>query len=1261
MKKAYGKLVFRGIKGSFSRFCSILGIVALGSGFLSGLLASTPDMEDAADRWFDQAAVYDVNIKGTLGLTQEDLEQVLALEEVEKALPGYSLDRLMDTQTDKGVVCRVIGLFPQGEEQEMNRFQLVEGRYPENPGECVLVQRKEFAQGHSLGEVYTLSPENLEEGEEDENFAQDRFTVVGLAKSPLYLSVETERTNIGDGEIDQVLYVLPEAFSLTSYTDLYLMAAGAQEENAFSQEYKDRIQGLMDQLEVLGKERSQARLEEVRAEGYEDLEEARQEYLQERADAQQELADAKADLEEGERELSDGQADLEEGEQELSDARRELDDGWKELEEGEQELADAKAELEENKTFIDQLKEALAEGISLDESLIEEYDQAVLDVAEGEKELEKNRELLEEGKEGLREGREELSDAQSKLDAGAASLSKGRRELEKQASQAQSQYNNAKSQLESQLSQARQGLSAAQAAVDQLEGTISSLESIPEGQRTPQEQSQLDAAKSQLGTAQSGLSQAQGAVSALEGGMQQLEAQYAQGMAQLDAARQQLEAGEREISSGRASLEEGKDLLQENREAYSQGVKEFREGEQELADAKAQLEENEELIEELRKARDEGLFPLEDQIAKYDDGVREVEEGEQELADARKELEEGEQELADGLLELEDARKELSDGRKELDEGWQEYRDGYEEAQREFADAEKELADAERELEDLEEPQWEIFSREDNVGFSGYQSNVEKVSAICKVFPVFFFLVAALVALTTMTRMVEEERTQAGTLKALGYTNGAVLQYYLLYSALASVLGCIVGLSVGFRVLPLVISNTYEMMFFMPRMDLPFRWEIGLPVGLVTIACILSTTYFACAQELRERPAVLMVAKAPAMGKRIFLERITPLWRRMKFTYKVTARNLLRYKKRFFMTVIGVSGCSALLVAGFGVRDSIGDIVNLQFAQLYRYNLTLTLDGEEGWKQDRQLLELLEDREKVTAYLPFATQSGTASSLGEERDVTLQVPQDEERMGEFITLRHRKGGDLVPFGRDSVVITEKLGEELGIKEGDSLTLENQDGETCQVTVTGVTENYISAYVYLSPQVYQEGFGQSPEYLTVLAVAQGDTPQQREEISSRAMESDQVLYAMFSETIRESFQNSVGSIDYVVMVLIVAAGLLSVIVLYNLTNVNICEREKELATIKVLGFYDREVDAYIFRETVILSLIGTGVGLVLGIWLHAFVIQTVEVDAVMFGRDIYPMSFVYSAAISLAFTFLVSLLLRRRVRRIDMVESMKAGD
>jgi putative ABC transport system permease protein len=424
---------------------------------------------------------------------------------------------------------------------------------------------------------------------------------------------------------------------------------------------------------------------------------------------------------------------------------------------------------------------------------------------------------------------------------------------------------------------------------------------------------------------------------------------------------------------------------------------------------------------------------------------------------------------------------------------------------------------------------------------------------------------------------------------------------------------------------------------------------------------VLLSTLGALKGVLEDNAATLMRPKAPPAGKRILLERIRPLWQRMKFTHKVTARNLFRYKKRFFMTVIGIAGCTALLLTGFGLRDSISDIAGIQFTQLQNYDMTLTLKHEGDHTADRKLAAVLNDQSRVVDTLPVHKETGKGVAPHHITDLTILVPSDSSRLTDYHTLRIREDHQPVPFTETGAVLTEKAAKMLGVQAGGTLTLRSQDDMEAVIPVSGICENYVLGYVFLPESLYLQAFGQQPVFDTLLVKTVEMDPAARDAFAAQLLDSSNATGVSFSATTIDTFSDMLSSIDYIVILLIVAAAALAFVVLYNLTNINICERQKEIATLKVLGFFRREVSGYVFRETVLLSLIGTAVGLAGGVFFHRFVVQTAETDAAMFGRSIYPMSFVYAAALSLLFTLLVSLFLKRKLHQIDMVESLKAPE
>lgn len=1152
VNRPYWKNILRTARGSMSRFLAIFAIVALGSGFLAGVLASPLDMRISADSYMDQSDMYDLRVVSTQGLTDGDIEELRKLEGVLSAGPAYDTDTVLISETGDSHTARIHTLPSSGRYHP----ELLEGRYPESAGECAVILTKTFT-GDSdwLGKKLSVDP-----GEENENMVRE-FTVVGTVRSALYISLENERTQAGTGSIDLKLYTPPESFDQDYYTAAYITVDGSTELNSFTGEYDALIDDMSARLEELGEERAVVRYNEIIDEANAELSDAQKEYDDAKADADRELSDALKELEDAEKELDHGRQELEEAKKELEDGQKEIDGGWAEYR---AEIANAQKEIDNGWAQIDGYQAQLDSGFT------------------------------------------EISAAQKQITAGY-------KELESSEGQ----------------------LAAAKA---QLDATKVQLNGLAEGKAA------LAGLAAQLGLPQGDGSDAWAIETIIM--LEQVSPEAGAQFAQLKTGLESLAAQGTDSAAANAALEKG--------------LAEYEQGKKQAQDARTRLDQNQ------RKLNTQ-LSELRNQQAELDAQKGKLYSAENTLnttkTDTEKKLQDAQQELEEGRLEYEDGLTELEDGEKELKEGWEDYYQGKREAEEELADAEQKLLDARADIDGLEQGEWYVFTRDDNAGFSSYASNADKIAAIATVFPVFFFLVAALVALTTMTRMVEEERGQIGAMKALGYSPVRIAGKYLLYAAAASLFGCVFGITGGMWLFPTVIINAYNIMYDLPKVLTPFSWPLAIFSAVTATLCTLAATLSACWNALRESPACLMLPKAPKAGKRILLERVTPLWSRLKFTQKVTARNLIRYKKRFFMTVLGIAGCTALLVTGFGIRDSISDIVGIQYGELCNYNLIVGLKSEEALT-DPELMEILEDESRVADSLAVLQDAGSVvpNGGGPADDITIFVPSDTERLPDFFHFRHRGDNRHVEYGENSVIVTEKLSERQHLKVGDTITVRNQDETEASFTVTDICENYVQHLLYISPAAYEEGFGAKPEMNSLLCLLPEEGPKGgADALTTRLLECDEVALATSTEELSRSFNNSISSINYIVVVLIISAGALAFVVVYNLTNINITERVKELATIKVLGFYESEVAAYVYRETAALTVIGTAVGLLLGVVLHQFVIRTAEIDMVMFGRSIYAPSYIFSAVLTVLFSVLVNLVMYRKLAKISMVESMKAPE
>ncbi|HAX73497.1 MAG TPA: ABC transporter permease, partial [Firmicutes bacterium] len=639
-------------------------------------------------------------------------------------------------------------------------------------------------------------------------------------------------------------------------------------------------------------------------------------------------------------------------------------------------------------------------------------------------------------------------------------------------------------------------------------------------------------------------------------------------------------------------------------------------------------------------------------------GLQEIQTQKAALATQKEVLE---TEKANTLAKFKQAEQDLETGKVELEKAERSYSEGKAEAEEKFAEAEAEIKEAESKINDISEAEWYILDREKHYSYVDFKNAAESIEAISKVFPVFFFMVAALVCLTTMTRMVDEQRMTIGTLKALGYSKVKIASKFLIYAGLASILGSVIGTIIGFNVFPRVVLDAYAMMYVLPDGIIVLSWPLVLLATLIAVGVTTLSAYFAVNTEITEAPSVLMRPKAPKEGKRILLERIPFIWNHLSFTGKVTVRNIFRYKKRFLMTVFGIAGCTALLLTGFGIKDSIRTIIDRQFGTIYHYDLSISLDKKITDAQKEELITKLSDDERVYDTLFIKSESGKLESDETTKDVSLVIPQNIEQLDEFVTLQTRSNENPIALPEDGIVITEKVATQLNAKVGSEMTLENVDGKRVTAKVAGIAENYTFHYVYISPNYYQQLFGELPVFDSLLTMINDYEIEMEETFTKDYMNVEGISGLSWNSTVRQSFDDTISSLNYVVLLMIVSAGALAFVVLYNLTNVNISERMREIATIKVLGFYDKEVSAYIYRENIILTIIGTGVGLILGIMLHRYIMLTVEMDMMMFGRNIAAISFVYASALTIFFSILVNFAMYYKLKNVAMVESLKSVD
>ena len=735
------------------------------------------------------------------------------------------------------------------------------------------------------------------------------------------------------------------------------------------------------------------------------------------------------------------------------------------------------------------------------------------------------------------------------------------------------------------------------------------------------------------------------------------ESEFADARQELEDAEQEIADGQQEIDDGWAEIADARQEIEDNRATLAESRQELEDGQTELADGESELADQRTAAADLddedeRENMEAGLDLAEAQLC-GNEAQLEAGLGLANMGQAQ--LEAGEEQIARNEERLREAEEELADAREELDDGWVEYEENLQSFEEQMAEAEADLEDARQELADLKEPDTYVLTRDENIGYACYESDSSIVEGIAGVFPVFFFLVAALVCMTTMARMVEEQRTQIGVLKALGYGKGRIMGKYLFYSGSAALIGCLIGFFVGSWLFPTVIWFAYGIMYQMGDFVILLDWRLAAVSLAVAILCSMGTTWATCRYELSDVAAQLMRPKAPKSGKRIFLEKIPFLWNHMSFLVKVSARNIFRYKQRFFMMVFGIGGCTALLLTGFGVKDSISGIIDNQYGEIQINDLNVTFSDAYAQEDRTEYEEVM--GQIAEGYTISYEESADLLHEDETESVTLVVPQKPEEMGAYLDL-HTESGESIPWpGEGETVLTAKLAEKSGLSVGDEAVLEDEDGNSLTVTVSGISENYIYNYAYLSPETWAAQTGEEPEYQTsYVNMKEG---QDIHEASAAIMNCDVIASVTAYEDMRTRFGSMMESMDYVVLVIIVCAGALAFIVLYNLTNINITERLREIATIKVLGFYRNETASYVFRENLILTGLGILAGLVMGKYLHSFVMSQIDIDMITFDVHIAPMSILYSVILTFVFAVFVCGVMNRKLDAINMAESMKS--
>ena len=1221
MKKALNKDIIRTIWKEKKRFISIMMITMLGVTVMTGLSAGCMDLRVSADRFYDEQGLFDIVVQSTLGVTDEDVEVLATLDGVDAAEGTYT----EIVHTKKGDVNKTAEM-KIVKADGLNMPYVVEGVLPCNASEIAVTKNYIAETGKKIGDVVTIeemmdeddSAETvaeteaaeestdsedevdlddldieIEEEKEKPNFLNTEYTISGII-------IDVMDVNNADGSAgfratpnaDYTFFVTPQAVDSEVYSAVYLSLYDTDALLCYSDEYEEKTAHVLSVIEgQIMEQRQQARYDEITGEAYEKI-----------GDAEKEMYDAFADVEE-----------------EFAEAETEINDGWQELADGKQELIDKEAEV------------------------AQELADARQEVADGYKELE--------------DAEKELADAWQQIDAGAKQLIEGRQKLTEQEESVKNQLEAAQDQIDNQKAENEKTKDNLNKQLSQLKQLFGDTWSGEKGLENEWKAFIKAAQKVLLPVIRNQASNGGGTSGSSEEQMMQLmmlleqNEEYVaardvflgeltviymnmpaevQGMVgditQLQSSFVQLAIGKAQTNATDIVLAESQETLDSKK---TQALKQ-------LEDAWEQLEDGE---SDLANAR-----------AKLEEAEREIEENRQKLADALVEIAENEekarQEFADARVELADGEVELLDGERELEENRAKYED-------KKAEAIEKIEDAKAEVADIDMTQWYVQDRTSLSGYVNVQTDAECIESLASVFNIVFFVVAILISLTTVTRMVEEERRLIGTYKALGFKDGEIRRKYLSYALAASVFGGILGDIGGFVILPEILFVFFDVMYMLPEYLLKADILSAAVSNLLFIIGISGAAYMACHAELKHLPALLMRPKSPRMGSRVFLEYITPLWKRFSFLNKVTARNLFRYKKRFFMTVFGIMGCTALLVFGFAIKDSVSELMPMQYENVYKYDLLAAVSAPDNDK----LTEYMESHAEVEDYINIQVETvKLKNTQGENEKVQMLVFPDGMDISSYFSLTDTEYMP-VSLGGDGVYLTQNAAIILELKSGESVSIQKLNLEQEEVRIAGLVTNYLGNNVYVPQSVYERAFGKyEPNgVLTNLS----DVCVDQIAFADTLATEDWILSAISTEDLKEGFSAAFTLINIVVYVVLVLAAGLAFVVLFTLASVNISERVRELAVIKVLGFFDKEVHLYVNKETLILTGIGILLGLPVGSAMSMALTGVLKMPSIYFAVTIYTQSYFFSAGLAMLFAFLVQFMTDRTLDTIAPAEALKS--
>lgn len=1297
MNRTLIKSLIRLIRTSLTRFLAVFAIVTIGVAFFTGVAGTADIMSVSVDRYSDDTNLKDITIYSNYGFDDDDVSAIRRCEDV-LAAEGTKFTDVIGIRENDSWVTRIHSL---DNTEKINSFILVSGRMPENEHEALAENGSELEPGFPLGSRVDVI---LPDGSKNEDIVSDYFIITGTVDTPLYLNEIKENSTLSNQYIRTYLYVRDDVFTADYYTEVNVLTEKGKSYNSFTDPYETYSKNVKENIRRIAASQEDRRRQKIRDEAMTEYEKGMQEYLDAEKEYNDKIRDAEKQLADGEREIRDGEAQIADGEAQLISGQAELD---RQVADAQKKLADAAALLADNsKTLAEKKAEFEAQKKDLLQT-VSDLEQAISRLKEAQDGLKQ----IDEGIARINEALDQLNDPETvilmdllrqadpdmtleELKALLADLEEISGQIEeifpdlaeikaedlkklivtvREQKEADEEYLN--SEETAALVEELRALDP-ETLLEETEGYEELTEVLARWMlfRNPETVSDL-------------ISEYEDTLTLFEGLTQLAETEAFIRVSELIENADPEQSVTRLVSLDPEQLDEMADELSEQTDqpvetvgdlisAYDSLKEQLENTKQELLDTRksitdalseqgvsedgitAAVTDLDELIQTIQNGIADGERQLAEAEAQLNDGYAQLARGQRDLSVLSAQ---GREKLAEGQRKLIDSRNQIAQAKRKLEEGRKELADAITDGEEQLAEAKQKLIDAKAEIDALEKGSWTVLDRTSHYASATYHQTVDQMRAIGDVFPLFFILVAALVCLTTMTRMVSEQRGETGVLRALGYSKMQCASKYLIYALSATLLGCLMGSVIGIHTFPPIIYHVWRMMYILPDIVLAVPWRLIILATVSFLAAMGATTWFVIRSDMKEVPAQLLRPKAAKSGRSALIEKIGIIWKNLSFTWKVTLRNIFRYRRRFIMTILGVAGCGALMVTGFGIRDSINDMVDLQFFDILRYDGSAAISDEADEKDIEALRARLlarDDVERLTDVFAYSALASDMDQSGLDETVSVQIFSDPSDIETAYDLRTRTGHEKIELPDDGAVISEKLAENLSLKTGDVFLMEDEDGHRKTVRIAGICEMYIQHQAFMTKKYFESLTGQEPRRRALFITGTEDTVDLKD-LQAQLMDEESVSSISFYDETLNNFSTMVKSLDLIVWTLIISSMALAFVVLGNLIHINVAERQREIATLKVLGFRRKEVQSYIFKENNILTILGALAGLPLGNLLHHYIMGCIEMDYVMFGRSVSAGSFVISAVLTIAFGMFVNLAMVRTLDSIKMVESLKS--